>query len=187
MDSVSSLDGRNDIIHDLVSFEAKGAELYWRYIKELVRDDGIDFHNRLRHGATDLMNSLLNYGYSILYARIWRLLLYRGMNTSLSVIHAPQQGKPTLVYDVIEIFRAQAVDRVVISMIQKHEPLAVADGRIDEKSKGLLIQNISERMNRYEKYKGKETRLCDIMDLQVKEIAEYIVDGAKYKPYIAKW
>ena len=30
-----------------------------------------------------------------------------------SVIHARQSGKPTFVYDVVELFRAQAVDRVV--------------------------------------------------------------------------
>lgn len=185
--SVISLEYSDDFPQKLLTLEAKGAELYWGYIKELIKDDGVEFSNRIRHGATDLINCLLNYGYAILYARIWQMLLYRKLNPSQSVIHVQQSGKPTLVYDIIELFRAQAVDRVVISMIQKHEPLSVVDGRIDDKSKGLLIQNIVERLNRYEKYRGKETRLCDIIDLQVKEIADYINGGDRYKPYIAKW
>lgn len=34
-------------------------------------DDDVGFLFRERKGATDLVNSMLNYGYSILYARIW--------------------------------------------------------------------------------------------------------------------
>ena len=133
------------------------------------------------------LNSLLNYGYSILYARIWQAVLRRKLNPTISIIHAPQPGKPTFVYDIIELFRAQAVDRVVISLVQKKEPLALKDGLLDSNTKKLLVQNLAERINRYERYRGTECRLCDIIRLQVKEIAEYIDSGTKYKPYIAKW
>ena len=96
-------------------------------------------------------------------------------------------GKPTFVYDIIELFRAQAVDRVVISMVQKKEPLTLKEGMLGTDTKKLLVQNLAERINRYEKYRGAEHRLCDIIHLQVKEIADYIDSGTKYKPYIAKW
>ena len=134
-----------------------------------------------------MVNSLLNYGYAILYARIWRAVLFRKLNPTESIIHAPQPGKPTFVYDIIELFRVQAVDRVVISLIQKKEPLSLHQGLLDEDTKKLLVQNLAERMNRYEEYRGKECRLCDIINLQVKEIADYIANRTTYKPYIAKW
>ena len=130
---------------------------------------------------------MLNYGYAILYARIWQAILHRKMNPTQSVIHAPQPGKPTFVYDVIELFRTQAVDRVVISLIQKKEPLKVQQGMLDRDTKRRLVQNLAERINRYEKYRGNECRFCDIIRLQVKEIADYIEKGIPYKPYIAKW
>ena len=171
----------------LTNMEAKGAELYWGYIRELIQDDGACFTHRERHGATDLVNCMLNYGYAILYARIWQAILHRKMNPTQSVIHAPQPGKPTFVYDVIELFRTQAVDRVVISLIQKKEPLKVQQGMLDRDTKRRLVQNLAERINRYEKYRGNECRFCDIIRLQVKEIADYIEKGIPYKPYIAKW
>lgn len=89
--------------------------------------------------------------------------------------------------DIIELFRTQAVDRVVISLIQKKEPLKLHEGLLDKDTKRLLMQNIAERLNRYEKYRNKECRLCDIINYQIKEIAEYIDNGAKFRPYIAKW
>lgn len=184
---LKNLARHNDYQTRLIYLEAKCAELYWGYIKELIKDDDVIFTNRERHGAKDLVNSMLNYGYSILYPRIWQAVLRNKLNPTISVIHAPQAGKPTFVYDIIELFRAQAVDRVVISLIQKKEPLKIKDGLIDKDSKKLLVQNLLERMNRYEKYRDKDYRLCDIINTQVREIAEYIDNGTKFKPYIAKW
>lgn len=173
----------------LLVLEAQGAQLYWDYIRLLIADDNVAFERRERHGATDLVNSMLNYGYSILYARIWQALLFRRLNPTESVIHVPQNGKPTFVYDVIELFRSQVVDRIVISMVQKKEPLVIQDGLLDNTTKRLLVQNIAERINRYEKYREKECRLCDIINMQVKEIADFILDGSSstYRPYVAKW
>ena len=171
----------------IMGWEATGAILYWDYIKELISDDDVAFLYRERKGATDLVNSLLNYGYSILYARIWQALLLHRLNPMDSVLHSLQAGKPTFAFDVIELFRTQAVDRVVISLIQKRESLKINKGILSDATKSLLVQNIIERINRYEKYRGKECRLCDIINLQVKEIADYISDGILYRPYIAKW
>lgn len=171
----------------LMGFEAAGASLYWDYIKILTSDDNVSFESRERKGATDLFNCLLNYGYAILYARIWQSLLWRKLNPMDSVVHLPQEGKPTFVYDVIELFRVQAVDRVVISLIQKKESLEIKNNLLTDTTKNLLVQNILERLNRYELYRGKECRLSDIINLQTKEIAEFISENKNYKPYIAKW
>ena len=186
LSDVKSLAAKADYRISLVSLEARSAELYWDYVRELISDD-VEFSGRERKGAADLVNCLLNYGYSILYARIWQMVLFRKLNPTISVIHVEQLGKPTLVYDIIELFRAQAVDRVVISLVQKREPLKIQDGYLDKETKKLLVQNVTERINRHEKYRNKEIRLCDIINLQVKEIADYIENGTKYKPYVAKW
>lgn len=184
---LKSFAGKENYREGVICLEAKSAGMYWEYIRELIDDDGVDFSHRERHGATDLVNCLLNYGYSILYARVWQMVLCRKLNPTISVLHVPQAGKPTFVYDIIELFRAQAVDRIVISLIQKKEPLKLHDGFLDKETKKLLVQNIAERINRYEKYRDKDCRLCDIMNYQIREIAEYIENGTKFKPYIAKW
>jgi group II intron reverse transcriptase/maturase/CRISPR-associated endonuclease Cas1 len=172
----------------LMSQEAAAATVYWEYIRLLLHDDEVEFYKRERQGATDLMNSMLNYGYAILYARVWEAILKEKLNPSIAVLHASQPGKPTFVYDVVELFRAQAVDRVVISLIQKGEPLKMNKNLLNEETKRLVIQNILERLNRYEKYRGEEIRFLDIIRKQVKEIASFISgESNTYKPYIAKW
>ncbi|EXY44071.1 CRISPR-associated endonuclease Cas1, partial [Bacteroides fragilis] len=140
---------------ELMAIESQAAIAYWSYIRVLTADDGIDFIRREHQGATDLLNSLLNYGYAILYARVWKNILAAKLNPSIGVLHAKQDGKPTLVFDVVELFRAQMVDRVVISLIQKKVSLKMHDGLLNESSKRVLIRYILERLNRYEKYRGE--------------------------------
>lgn len=172
---------------DLMAVEASGAVLYWDYVRELLYDDQVCFIKRERKGATDLVNCLLNYGYSLLYARVWQALLLYKLNPSDSILHARQPGMPTFVYDVVELFRAQAVDRVVLSLIQKGEPLKVEKGLLTPDTIRLLVQHVTERLNRYEIYRGKECRLCDIINLQVKDIRDFIAERKLFRPYIAKW
>lgn len=185
--SVKGINLHEEYADNLRMLEASGAVLYWDYIRQLVADDGVDFASRERKGATDLMNSMLNYGYAILYVRVWQALLLAKLNPMESVIHVRQPGKPTFVYDVIELFRAQAVDRVVISMIQKGKALTMDKELLSESTKQNLLQNLLERLNRYEKYRGEERKFCRIIQLQAKEIAAYVDEGSNYKPYIAKW
>lgn len=180
-------DENEDYKEKIMSFEAVGAAAYWDYLKDLLLDDDIGFLRRERKGATDLFNCMLNYGYSILYARIWQSVLQRRLNPSEGMIHTSRNGSPAFVYDVIEMFRCQAVDRVVISLVQKKESLSIDNGRLSDETKKLLVANIVERLNRYEMYRGRECRLCDIISLQVRDIGDYISSDSTYRPYVAKW
>lgn len=172
----------------LMILESQGAIAYWAYIRVLIADDGVDFISRKHQGATDLVNSLLNYGYAILYARVWKNILAAKLNPSIGILHARQDGKPTLVFDIVELFRAQMVDRIVISMIQKKIPLKMHDGLLNESTKRTLIRHILERLNRYEKFRGEEITFSQIILKQSQDIARYIAgDCDDFKPYVAKW
>lgn len=172
----------------LMSYEAIGATTYWKYVRQLLLDDKITFDTRIRKGADDIFNSLLNYGYALLYARVWQALLAAKLNPSIGLLHSDRSGKPTLSYDMIELFRAQAVDRIVISLVQTGQSLVMEKALLDETTKKLLIQNIFERFNRYEKYRGKEIKFFQIIREQSRELATYITGDSKtFKPYLAKW
>lgn len=176
------------LLSKIVGYESQGAIKYWDYIKQLVSDDKVNFDHREHKGAKDTFNSLLNYGYSLLYARIWQALLAAKLNPYDSLIHTPASGKPSLVYDFVELFRSQAVDRIVISLVQKHLPLTIdSNGYLTESTRALLTKSIVERFNRYENFRGEDMKFKQIILKQAKCLAESFVYGKPFKPYIAKW
>lgn len=174
-------------IEQLKAHEAQCALQYWAYVKGMLEDDEVGFEGRVQQGAVDIVNMMLNYGYALLYSRVWRAILGCGLNPYDSVIHVRQAGKPTFVYDVVELFRAQAVDRVVFSLVQKNEPLEAENGLLSEGTKKLLVQNMMERIQKRENYRGERLSLDMIIWRQCSEIADFFGKEAKYKPYKAKW
>lgn len=176
-----------DFMQKLVGYEAQVAIRYWDYIRELVSDDKVGFEHREHQGATDIVNSMLNYGYAILYTRVCQALLAAHLNPFESLIHARQEGKPTLVYDMVELFRSQVVDRIVISLIQKGQDVEVRNGLLTDQTRKLLVSSVMERLARYEKYQGEETKMAQIIIKQAQLLARAFVGVAKFKPYVAKW
>ncbi len=185
--SIKEIQYSENYKEEIMAQEAQAAILYWDYIRFLIKDDNIAFECRMHKGATDLVNCMLNYGYAILYPRIWQAILSHKLNPYIGFVHY-QEGNANLVFDIIELFRAQAVDRMIISMIQKKEKIAIQDGLLTDETKSLLVKNIFERFNRYEKYRGRECKFIDIINKQVTELSQYITsESTIYRPYIAKW
>jgi CRISPR-associated protein Cas1 len=88
----------------LMGIEGRSAAVYWGLIKSLLGSE-VYFEGRERKGAKDLVNSILNYGYGVLYGRVHEAVLLAGLNPSISFLHSEQPGKPTLIFDLIEEFR----------------------------------------------------------------------------------
>lgn len=176
-----------EFMKGLIGHEAQVAIRYWDYIRELFSDDNVSFLQREHQGAKDLVNSMLNYGYAILYVRVWQALLAAKLNPFESLIHVKREGKPTLVYDMIEIFRSQVVDRVVISLVQKGQELEIRNGLLTDKTRQLLVKSVMERLARYEKYHGEEMKMEQIIQRQANLLAKAFEGTDKFKPYVAKW
>lgn len=187
VDQMKRLPCEGDYKKKLMAYEALAAELYWEYVRELLYDDDVEFYSRVKQGARDVFNCMLNYGYALLYPRIWQSLLRRGFNPYIGLVHHAE-GNANLVFDFIELFRCQAVDRIVIGIIQKKEKCSVtSEGLLDEPTKKRLTEELFKRLYRYENYRGEHRTLSDIIDLQVAELVRSYKNGNAFRPYLAKW
>jgi CRISPR-associated endonuclease Cas1 len=171
----------------LMGYEGELSSLYWQGLVSILADKS-DFSGRVNRGAKDLVNASLNYGYAILYARVQNALLKAGLALHISFLHSLQEGKPTLVYDLIEEFRAFVVDRAIISMINKNEPLKInAKGELSKASCHLIVQNVKERLGVYTKYKKASKKLENIIQEQAYLLARHVRGEERYKPFIGKY
>lgn len=172
---------------ELMGYEGAISALYWQSLV-VILDDKSNFTGRSTRGAKDLVNASLNYGYAILYARIQNALLKAGLALHISFLHSLQDGKPTLVYDFIEEFRAFVVDRAIVSMINKNEPIKLdAKGSLTQESCQLIVQNVKERLGVYSKYKKVSKRVENIIQEQAYLLARHVRGEEKYKPFIGKY
>lgn len=102
--SIGKTDDQKAIKASFRGWEGIAARHYFNCLSELLPTK-YQFPNRSKRPAYDNFNALLNYLYGILYAQVHLSLMKAGLDPYMSILHADQYNKPTLVYDVIEIYR----------------------------------------------------------------------------------
>lgn len=167
--------------------EAQAAGHYWQAVRRMLPAE-LAFDGRVRRGATDAFNVLLNYGYAVLYGRAWEAITRVGLNPHIGFLHMARKGKPTLLFDFVEEFRPQAVDRVVLAMVGRDEPVEVEGGRLSEVCRRRLLENVLERLHNREEFRGEEVTLLAVMRRQARELLRFLTgERPRYRPYLAGW
>ncbi len=172
----------------LFSIEGRAASHYWEIVTHLLRGRA-EFPGRQRRGATDLVNSLLNYGYGILQSRVHLAVLQAGLVPQVSFLHALQKGDaPTLVFDLMEEFRPQVVDRTVLTLLARREKVEVgADGFLTDGTRRRVIAQVHDRLATLVRFRGKELKLDEIIRHQAQALVRHLRGEGRYRPFAAKW
>lgn len=170
----------------LMGYEGSISVLYWESLRIILE---VPFEKRVTFGAKDIVNSSLNYAYAILYGKVQHSLVYAGLSLNISFLHSLDEQKPTLTFDMIEEFRTFIVDRTIISMINKNEPIKLGnDGLLTKSSRQLIAKNIKEKLGSYTMWKKESTKVENIIQAQCYKLAKTIEDNTNtYKPFIGKY
>lgn len=182
------LDG--DCIEDrrenILNLEGRSASIYWESVTKVIPSD-YGFSKRDKRGATDIVNSLLNYGYGILYSQIAIAIALAGLDPYAGFLHADRSGKPSLVLDLIEEFRQPVVDRTILGMLGKNADWKVVDGKLDDKTRKDLARRVLDRLESRETYERKKFTLRTIIQRQARSVASFVRNERSYKPFVAGW
>lgn len=121
--------------------EAQVARHYWDAVSELV-PKRYAFEKRTRQPAQDMFNAALNYLYGMLYNTVEGAVFAAGLDPFLGIVHADEYNKPTLVFDLMEPFRAW-VDRMLIELCRSEQ---LASGHFEQVEKGMWLHKEGRRM-----------------------------------------
>ncbi|MCL4871737.1 MAG: CRISPR-associated endonuclease Cas1 [Anaerolineae bacterium] len=177
-----------EVREQIFSIEGRAAQKYWRGI-ELLLPERLAWPGRRGRGATDPFNSALNYGYGILYGEIHRAIVLAGLDPYAGFIHTDRPGKPSLVLDLIEEFRAPIVDRTMLGLVNKGVKLEQDEkGLLTETTRKQLAQKVLDRLESAELYEQKRHTLRHIIQTQARRLATYLRgERPSYEPFAASW
>jgi CRISPR-associated protein Cas1 len=145
------------------------------------------FEGRIRRGAGDLVNSLLNYGYGILYSRLMNVLVRSGLNVYIGFLHKPQKGKAGLLYDFIEEFRASAVDRTVFAWLNLGMAAKMTEEGLDTDTRRAFARKVVERLQSDTRYHGESLPLERVMEQQAQLLVRHMEGKESYRTYVLPW
>lgn len=172
----------------VLSAEGRAAQKYWQAVGRLLLTE-MEWPGRRTQGATDPLNSALNYGYGILYGAVERACVLAGLDPYAGFLHVDRPGKPSLVLDLIEEFRQPVVDRTVLGMVNKGMPVTLDEqGRLIPESRRLLAEKVLARLDSPERFEGKRYALSSIIQMQARHVATFVRgQRAVYEPFVMSW
>ncbi|MCS7070500.1 MAG: CRISPR-associated endonuclease Cas1, partial [Anaerolinea sp.] len=171
----------------LMGLEGRAAAIYWGAAAQLIPAH-YAWPGRVGRGAVDPINSLLNYGYGILYAQIERAIVLAGLDPYAGFLHADRPGKPSLVLDLIEEFRQAAVDRVVIGLAARGYQIEQDEfGQLAQATRRDFASKIIGQLDARVRCGGGSERvpLRHAIQMQARHIATFVRrERMPYTPFI---
>ena len=158
----------------IMAAEGHAARIYWQAVRGII-PASYGWVQREGRGATDPVNSLLNYGYGILYGQIERALVLAGLDPYAGYIHADRPGKPSLVLDMIEPFRQVGVDRPVFGLVGRGFIVEQdTRGYMLEETRRAFAEHILDRLESNVRYEGQRQPLRCVIQSQARKLAAFL-------------
>ncbi|MCC6343674.1 MAG: CRISPR-associated endonuclease Cas1 [Bryobacterales bacterium] len=98
--------------------EGACAHLYFTSLMSFNRSQLV-WPGRVKHPATDPLNSLLSLGYTLVMHEFASILEGLGLDPYLGFLHQPDFGRLSLALDLLELFRHPLVDRFVLHLVNR--------------------------------------------------------------------
>ena len=147
-------------IEKLMGIEGVAAKAYFDTFAILLSGGAFKWNGRHKRPATDPVNAMLSFGYSMLEKDVRRAISTAGLASSIGFLHELNYRKDSLVYDLMEVFRPTIIDKLVLRCISlkifTESDFIISDGKclFEEDAKKRFIAE-------YENYVGQE----DDMDM----------------------
>ncbi|AEE93269.1 CRISPR-associated protein, Cas1 [Acidianus hospitalis W1] len=153
-------------VEEVMTKEAEAARIYWRGVKSLLpKSLGFKGRRKRQSENIDVFNVALNIGYGMLRKIVWSAIVSVGLNPYIGFLHKFREGRPSLVFDLMEEFRSPFVDKPLIGMARE---------RPDDVSEAREVYSLLSRINEEEIY------------TQARRLAKAIIEGVEYTPFMAK-
>ena len=146
--------GRN--VDQIRGIEGDAAARYFSVFGHMLKNDDFRFAGRMKYPATDPVNALLSFAYSMITSECVSALAGVGLDPYVGFLHKDRPGRCSLALDMVEEFRASWADRLVLTMLNRRE-LSVSDFVTEGSGAVRMTDDArSSFLESYQKRKQKE-------------------------------
>lgn len=170
----------------LFNLEARAAACYWQALRKAIPEE-LEFTSRIRRGATDPVNSAINYSYAILSTKVLHCMLSAGLDPHIGVLHTSRKGRAAFLYDCIEQFRPYIADRPLIGWLTRGGVPEVEGDRLQSSTRTKLVKLVMMKAQSRAPFRGERVKTVDIMKNKMQEIRAALLGVGSFRSYVWPW
>ncbi|MBR8840822.1 MAG: CRISPR-associated endonuclease Cas1 [Stigonema ocellatum SAG 48.90 = DSM 106950] len=183
-----------DNLDSLRGYEGIAAARYFPAFGKLITNSKFEFSLRNRQPPTDPVNSLLSFGYTLLFNNVLSFIIAEGLSPYFGNFHYGEKQKPYLAFDLMEEMRSVIVDSLVLNIVN-HSLLKPQDFDIVSSTGGVYLNQSARRvfLKYFENRMNEEISHPDLqsqvtyrhgIQLQVKRYKRSLLCDVPYEPFL---
>ena len=124
----------------------------------------------------------------MLYGEVWKAIVHAGLAPYSGIMHGSERDQGSLIFDLIEEFRAPFGDRLVLGMLGRgFQPQLGRNGSLRTSVRRLLVGAFHRVWNRPIRWRGKMHSPCRILEQQAKGLARPFLAEETYRAFQFRW
>lgn len=185
-----NLNGNNENVRmKIMGLEGKASKEYWSGVKHFIPSE-IGFDQRTKK-PTDLLNSMLNYGYAILASEITKSILVNGLDPYCGFLHFDMDRRTSLTFDLIEPFRQQIVDKTVIGLINRKQvtikDMDKRNNTLRLEARKVIVGKILGKLYSSITYEDETVSYSDLIVKQSENLVKVLLGCEKFEGFYLRW
>jgi len=119
---------------------------------------------------------------------MWKAVVHAGLDPYSGVMHGSERDQGSLIFDLIEEFRAPFGDRLVLGMLGRgFRPQLGRHGNLRTSVRRLLVAAFHRMWKRPIRWRGKMVPPSRILEQQAKSLANSFLAEDTYRPFQFRW
>jgi CRISP-associated protein Cas1 len=183
-----------DNLDSLRGYEGMGAARYFPAFGKLITNSAFTFSQRFRQPPIDEVNSLLSFGYTLLFNNVLSFIIAEGLSPYIANFHYGDRQKPYLAFDLMEEFRSPVVDSLVLNIIN-HSLFKPQDFDVVASTGGVYLSQSARKvfLTQFETRMNEEVTHPDLISsatyrhaiqLQVRRYKRCLLSGVPYESFL---
>jgi CRISP-associated protein Cas1 len=185
---------RTEDLNVMRGHEGAVARLYFGALGQLMVNPGFSLTGRNRRPPKDPVNSLLSFGYTLLFNNVLSLILAEGLNPYLGNLHRSDRKELHLAFDLMEEWRSPIVDSLVMWLVNKKVirptdftfPNAEGGVYLESAARRVFLKHFEDRITEEISHPAVQQPVSyrRAIQLQVQQYKKCLQDSKPYEPFI---
>lgn len=181
-------------IPELMAWEGHVRERYYDSFNAILALDE-EFTKRTKRPPDNMINALISFGNSLLYATTLGEIYHTQLNPTVSYLHEPGNRRFSLSLDIAEVFKPIIVDHVIFKLLntkmlsEKDFEKEVNFCYLSEDGRKTFLREYDERLNTTIKHRklGRNVSYRHLIRLECYKLEKCITGIDEFKAFRAWW
>jgi CRISPR-associated protein Cas1 len=192
-EKLPGLEGAPDI-PALMAWEGRIRERYYESFNTILNLEE-EFEKRTRRPPDNMMNALISFGNSLLYATTLGEIYHTQLNPTISFLHEPGNRRFSLSLDIAEVFKPVIVDHVIFKLVNTNMlgdrdfEREVNSCYLSDSGRKIFLREYDERLTTTIKHRtlNRNVSYRHLIRLECYKLEKSITGIEDYKGFRAWW